>query len=517
VVNPVSVDPGPQRGRRWLLGLAAAAGLLYFLCFHHLGQRDLWSSHEGRAAQHGQRILETGEWIRLRLLDGRDELQKPPLYYWLVAGAGWLRGAIDPWAVRLPAAASALLAIAAVGVWLRQQARPRAALLAMLILATCVRFTWLARVGRIDMPLSAACAWAVVGFLLAVPATGWRRGGWLAVGWFALAAGVLLKGPIGLVLPALVLLVLAAADWLTRDQQRLRVWLRSCLWGLPLALILTLPWFVAMDRATEGRFFHEFFVRHNLQRGLGGDEQLDGHDHPVWFYLLHLAVDALPWSWLLPLLGVALWRRPELRSSETILGLIWFAVVFLFLSLMRYKRPDYLLPAYPGLALALGSFLDSWLTIQPPARVCRVRRGLVGLAAGMGLGWWAYVDLWLPRWEPTRELRSFAQAVREHSPRPTQIILFRVDSHPLVFHLGPSTERLWEWENLDWWACRPAPVYFIMPQSWADQCADHLVQGRLFPVLTMQQVVGGAHELPLVLMTNQPRNSVPQPGSALLP
>ena len=367
----------------------------------------------------------------------------------------------------------------------------------MLILVTCLRFTWLARVGRIDMPLCAACAWAIVGFLMAFQATGWRRGGWLAVAWFALAAGVMLKGPIGLVLPALVLTVLAVGDLLARDSNRLRLWLRSCLWGVPLALCLTLPWFLAMDRATDGRGFHEFFVRHNLQRGLGGDEQLDGHEHPAWFYLVQLGVDALPWSWLLPLMGIALWRRPELRSRETFVGLVWFTALLLFLSLMRYKRPDYLLPAYPGLALALGSLLDSWLARQSPARVRVVGRGLVGLAAGLALGWWAYVDLLLPRWEPARELRSFAQAGREISPCPTQIILFRIDSHHLVFHLGPSTERLWEWENLDWWACRPAQVYFIMPGEWADQCAEHLSQGRLYPVLTIHHVVGGAHEQPL--------------------
>src|SRR5262249_55180684 len=57
-------------------------GLLFF---HRLAGRELNSSHEARAAQNAQTILDTGDWGLPRLLDRRPELQKPPLYYWLVA------------------------------------------------------------------------------------------------------------------------------------------------------------------------------------------------------------------------------------------------------------------------------------------------------------------------------------------------------------------------------------------------------------------------------------------------
>src|SRR5438105_4764927 len=80
-----------------------------FLFLYQLGDRDLWSSHEARAGQNAQRILDTGEWLLPRLFDDQVELQKPPLYYWLVAAAGWLRGGtVDAVAVRLPAAMAAL-------------------------------------------------------------------------------------------------------------------------------------------------------------------------------------------------------------------------------------------------------------------------------------------------------------------------------------------------------------------------------------------------------------------------
>src|SRR5439155_12056869 len=85
-----------------LVSLVAFCGLLFL---PGLGDRDLTSSHEARAAQNAQMILDEGHWLVPRLFDQHLELQKPPLYYWLVALFGWMKGGnVDAWAVRLPAA-----------------------------------------------------------------------------------------------------------------------------------------------------------------------------------------------------------------------------------------------------------------------------------------------------------------------------------------------------------------------------------------------------------------------------
>src|SRR5438874_5216092 len=89
--------------------LLPSAFCLLLLCgvlfFYRLADRDLWNSHEGRAAQDAQSMLDQGDWGMPRLYDGEPEMQKPPLYYWLVAAIAQLRAApVDAWAVRLPAA-----------------------------------------------------------------------------------------------------------------------------------------------------------------------------------------------------------------------------------------------------------------------------------------------------------------------------------------------------------------------------------------------------------------------------
>jgi len=73
---------------RWPRLPVSLSACLLVLFFVQLGQRDLYSSHEARAAQNAQRMLDTGEWGLPVLFDGRADLQKPPLYYWTVAAVG---------------------------------------------------------------------------------------------------------------------------------------------------------------------------------------------------------------------------------------------------------------------------------------------------------------------------------------------------------------------------------------------------------------------------------------------
>jgi len=63
----------------------------WLLFFHRLADRDLWSSHEARAGMDAQTMLDDGAWGLPRLFSGEPELQKPPLYYWLVASIAALR------------------------------------------------------------------------------------------------------------------------------------------------------------------------------------------------------------------------------------------------------------------------------------------------------------------------------------------------------------------------------------------------------------------------------------------
>ncbi len=491
----------PPAGFRVLFFVSFCIFCGYFLFFHALVDRDLWSSHEARAGQDAQSILSEGRWGLPHLFDGTPELQKPPLYYWLVAVVGWLRGGrVDAWAVRLPAALAATSLVVGLLLVLWRRGRPAAAVVAAGVLATALHFTDLARTGRIDMPLSLTTAVVVLAFgharrlsaaLPALPSC--------LVGYFSLAAGVLLKGPIGAVLPLAVVGVhaLAEGDWRPRVWpgllHRLGAW-----WGVPLVLGLTLPWFLWADAATGGEFGRVFFWHHNVERGLGGSATLK--EHAWWLYLPYFAYGFLPWAPLLPVAGWLLVRRGWWREDPAArLGLVWTVVVLLLLSCARFKRADYLLPAFPGAALFLGCVAERWYRSTPRPRLWAAGFGVA--VAGCAVGWAVYAGAVQPRSEDLRKGQArFAAEVRRIVPAPAPVLVFWAEPHALVFHLGRPVRTLIEWDRLDAELAAAEQPYVVMPPAQAHESPQHLRLTRLEPVLSNGDLAGVKHDEPLLLL-----------------
>jgi 4-amino-4-deoxy-L-arabinose transferase-like glycosyltransferase len=540
------------------VGLLLFCGLLFF---PGLGERDLTSSHEARAAQNAQMILDEGHWLIPRLFDRHLEMQKPPLYYWLVALIAWMKGGdVDAWAVRLPAALSAfacVLFLYLVGV---QSKRPLAGLLAALILASCLHFTWLARVGRIDMPLTLTITLALCAFHLGNrdDSTWKQKGVWHAFGYTSLGLGVLLKGPIALALPAVV----AGAPWSLRtfcgigfrsshpdakydaaSGSHAPAWERrvptpergnqsgwigflshvvrttSLWWGIPWMLAIAAPWYIWANLRTDNQLWEIFFWYHNVERALGGSEVLKSH--PWWFYVPQMFYDMLPWSLAVP--GAIYWcyrNRENRKDDAACLGMIWFGAIGLFLSCVSFKRADYLLPAYPGMAIFLGACAERWWRqrFRPEAQA-KTESESLACAAGSerscklvcacfltilfvyAVGWYVYNIWFIPANEKAWPYRTMAQEIRRHTQGP--VIFFRAESHPLMYHLGRPVDTILEWENLEWWVNRPMPIYIVMPKGSACKWRDHLGSGSLEEVLHTIDYVNGKRDRPLVVLRSR--------------
>jgi 4-amino-4-deoxy-L-arabinose transferase-like glycosyltransferase len=261
--------------------------------------------------------------------------------------------------------------------------RPATGFVAALIVATNLRYAWLARVGRIDMPLGLATTLVLVCFWLGYrrmagvppfsqPTRAWR---WMLPCYLAATVAVMLKGPVGLVLPAtaigLFLVLERHPVWPWNRgfgglMYRLGVW-----WGVPLMLLVAGPWFVWATVATDGEFLRTFFLHHHLDRTLGTDGL---KPEPIWYYIPRLFIDLFPWSLILPAAITAAVRETfrntatcSRSAAETPLQsparfvLAWTAGMFVFLSLVRFKRHDYLLPLVPGLALLIAGYWDRLL------------------------------------------------------------------------------------------------------------------------------------------------------------
>jgi 4-amino-4-deoxy-L-arabinose transferase-like glycosyltransferase len=458
-----------------------------------------------------QSLLEPGSNGLPRLYDGRLELQKPPLYYWLVAGFARLRGGeVESVAVRLPSAIAALLTVLAVvcGVGVGF-GRPVAGLLAGLILATGMHFPWLARIGRIDMPLTLTVTLAAGAFALALQngcrmgrmgqmgrMSGTRRMALLVLAYVACAVGVLLKGPVGLLLPGAVVAgyLLSEGRWPAiwelgewwKLASELGVW-----WGLPLVLLLAVPVFAWAEQASGGQLGREFFWLHNVQRALGGSRL---RSHAWWLYAPYFLLYFLPYS---PFVLLAVLRREWRGDSLARWALAWAIAVLLLLSCARFKRADYLVPAYPGAAVFLGCVLEQWMRSRWGLWVLP---GIGGMAVAMAGFWIGYVGWRLPTEEPYRDYRSFAAEVRRHVPPPECVTFFHTEAHALAFRVGRPLAVLVEWPDVEARVARPGTHYLVMSPDRAERCRQLLRGVRVEEVCRNTTLAGGRHERPLVLL-----------------
>jgi 4-amino-4-deoxy-L-arabinose transferase-like glycosyltransferase len=341
-------------------------------------ERGFWGAHgEARRAETAREVLQDGQWLAPTLL-GRPFLTKPPLLYWLSALSLGLFGVHD-WAARIPSLLATLgswLAMAALGRhFARELALARGtpepgvtdsgiALLAMPL----VLLMGLNAETEALLLCATTCSVAAV---LDLPVRGQPRRlrHWVLPG-LALAAGFMVKGPLGWLFPAFG--ILAFETGLSAGRRRL-TWgdgARLVLWQL----VLVAPWFLAV------------WLRHPevLDTWLGesvarlGDPGFSTHRESALYYLPRLAV-------FLPAL---LWFNPRrLRERVARIPWVWLLAGVLFLSLATSKRSHYLLSLAPAAALLVCD-------TGPGGRLARMRDQVIhGLGRalpfiGLALGAW---------------------------------------------------------------------------------------------------------------------------------
>jgi 4-amino-4-deoxy-L-arabinose transferase-like glycosyltransferase len=224
--------------------------------------------------------------------------------------------------------------------------------LAGLILATSIGCFAFSRAASMDMLLTACLTMALVFFLVGLNDTTPRRGLWFCGFYAGLGLGVLAKGPIALLLPAISL---AGFMFLRGQWSEWKTWYPMRLW---ITAAVTLPWFILCAIVNGWSFIDTFFLSHNVARFT---TPVFGHDRPIYFFLPVLLLLTFPWTFLL----ISALRRTFSKNDHVLLW--WTAVPFVFFSLSQSKLPGYILPMVPPIALLLAKEI-----LQPASRVYRV-------------------------------------------------------------------------------------------------------------------------------------------------
>ncbi len=343
---------GQQFGKEEYYAILVLCVLCLVVFFFQLGSHPLWDVDEGMHASTSKDMVLSGDWVTTRV-NGKNFYDKTVLFNWFAA-LSFLVFGFTEFAARMPAALLGLGTVLVTYLLGRRLFGPRAGLLGGVVLATGPEFIVLSRSVMHDISLAFFITLALSFFFIAF-STGHRRGVNLVLFYASLGFAVLAKGPIGLLLPGLIIgLFLLVKGRLAFLKEM------SLGWGALVFLAVAAPWYVLISIRNED-YASYFFLKQNFGNFLS---KVQAH-HPehFYYYVPVLLGGMLPWSFFVPLAVVRPLRQGLRNLDDGVLFLLlWFSVIFLFFSAANSKLATYILPAFPAVALLVGRLWHEMMT-----------------------------------------------------------------------------------------------------------------------------------------------------------
>lgn len=304
-------------------------------------------------------ITETGSILKI-YNGGRNYLDKPPLLFWLSALCMKILGS-STWVYKLPSLIFALLAAKAVYALGKQLYNAEAGIIASLMWLGCQGFFLMSQDVRTDLLLTSNIVLAVWQFY------NWQISGKLSsILWagFFTGCAMLAKGPLGLILPGVII----GISILSRGDLRKIFSLKTWLW-IPICALCLLPMCIGLwqQHGSEGLYF--FFWKQSFGRITGENEWKNGAGP---FYLTqNLLWAVLPWTVLLVCSVLNALKKLlsiPLKTNSDLVPLVGILFPLLALSSSSYQLPHYIFVALPFAAILMAGWLQKIFLQNNPGK-----------------------------------------------------------------------------------------------------------------------------------------------------
>jgi 4-amino-4-deoxy-L-arabinose transferase-like glycosyltransferase len=334
-------------GNNYLTDILLLCLLIGGLYAFYLGTRSLGVPDEARYVEIPREMLTSNDFITPHL-NAIKYLEKPPLFYWLQAGAIKLFG-YHLFSYRLVTALLAVLGCIITYLAGRSLYDRKTGLYASFILASCLMYYCMAHYITLDMAVTVGLSATLFTAIAAMQSPpGPRRRKLFLIMYFCAALALLTKGLIAIVLPGMVIVA-----WLIllREWQQLKhgYWFA----GLTLFLLVALPWHILMQWQNP-EFFHYYVIEQHFLRYATLQA---AHYQPLWWFLPITLLGLYPWSLsLLSALYHQLWqgRFTLMQDKTTVFLWLWFILILAFYSFSNSKLIPYVLPIMPAAAVLIA-------------------------------------------------------------------------------------------------------------------------------------------------------------------
>ncbi len=323
-----------------LLVLIATFSLLW-----KLGTGSLAAWDEAIYAQVSKEMVRGGDWLTLHW-EYQPWFEKPPLFMWITAFFYRVFGISEFWA-RVPSALSGMALVGVTYLIGKFAYGKRVGLLAAVILLTCYHFLSFSRFGTMDVMLTLFTYLALYAYLRLNN----ENQKWWYVVWSSCALALMVKGAGGVIAPAAIVLALAFDKRFSAAMRSKHFWQ-----GVLLALLIVVPWHILMYVWYGRAFIDEYIGYHVIARST---RTLEGHASGYFYYVGKLVDGFFPWGLLVPFAVVSIVRRNLKDQSRSWVLLLLCALVFGLYTVIPTRRPWYIVPLYPALAILIAAFISN--------------------------------------------------------------------------------------------------------------------------------------------------------------
>ena len=334
----------------------------YFIFFFNIGNYPLMDVDETRYVSMARDMFHCKDFLTL-YLNGEFFFEKPPLYFWGECLSFAIFGKVTEFTARFPVALYGTLSTLLLYFTGKKIVSRRFGVISALILATTLEFVILAKFAILDIVVTTCVGFSVMfGFLTQFVQDKNKKYMWWLFYIFS-GLAVMAKGIPGFVVPFAVMFFVTIANKTFKQVFKPQYILP----GFLLFFLIVLPWHLIMFKIHDPLFFHEYIIKHHIERFLNSNEI--NREQPFYFYILTVLWGLVPWIFSAIAVGITKLKSikkfnvTELSNPQKYLlfNAIAFVVTMLFFSSSSTKLITYILPVYFFTACILGFVWENYM------------------------------------------------------------------------------------------------------------------------------------------------------------